>query len=199
MKGALSLLAVLGWAAALSQYGEPNMYPLLGGYAALVSAVILGTDATTRSLLVFDRRSVGSGLAVAAVMVAGTHLSFALATALHPEIAADVQGDYAATDIAGNWSVVPMVMMIVIAEELLWRGALMEHLGRTTTQKAALSVALYVAVQVVTGTWVIVALALVCGVLWTAQRLWARSLVSPLVTHLIWTPTVMVIWPVAGS
>jgi hypothetical protein len=40
-------------------------------------------------------------------------------------------------------------------------------------------------------------MALVCGAIWTAQRVYGdKSLVAPLIAHLIWTPTVIFFYPV---
>jgi hypothetical protein len=38
----------------------------------------------------------------------------------------------------------------------------------------------------------------VCGSLWTAQRHLTRSLLSPLIAHLIWTPIVILLYPVTS-
>jgi membrane protease YdiL (CAAX protease family) len=59
-----------------------------------------------------------------------------------------------------------------------------------------LSVASYAAAQIGTGSWILVLLALVCGTVWTLQRRWSRSLLSPLLAHLIWTPVVILLHPV---
>jgi membrane protease YdiL (CAAX protease family) len=62
----------------------------------------------------------------------------------------------------------------------------------------AISVATYAAAQFGTGSWIVMLLALVCGTLWTLQRQLTRSLLSPLLAHLIWTPTVILFYPVTS-
>jgi membrane protease YdiL (CAAX protease family) len=39
-------------------------------------------------------------------------------------------------------------------------------------------------------------LALVCGAVWTWQRRATGSMVAPLIAHLIWSPAVILLWPV---
>ena len=92
----------------------------------------------------------------------------------------------------------PWVLAIIVAEELLWRGALLETFARRVSPPAAmaLSVATYCVAQAGTGSWIVTLLALVCGTLWTLQRRLTRSLLSPLIAHLIWTPTVILLLPV---
>jgi membrane protease YdiL (CAAX protease family) len=59
-----------------------------------------------------------------------------------------------------------------------------------------LSVGIYVLAQAGTGSVVVALMALVCGTVWTVQRHYTNSLLSPLIAHLIWTPTVILLRPV---
>ena len=81
---------------------------------------------------------------------------------------------------------------------MLWRGALLDALRRylPVGTAAVLSTLCYAGAQLGSGSWLVVALAVVFGGLWTAQRLWTRSLLAPLLTHLAWTATVVAIAPV---
>jgi membrane protease YdiL (CAAX protease family) len=40
------------------------------------------------------------------------------------------------------------------------------------------------------------AMAGVCGSIWTLQRVYTDSLLSPLIAHLIWSPIVILLYPV---
>jgi hypothetical protein len=92
-----------------------------------------------------------------------------------------------------------VLLVAVVAEELVWRGLLVElltpRLGPGWTC-AAVS-ALYALPQVAAQTGVLVAVAFACGVVWTALRLAARNLVVPLVSHLVWSLVIFVLAPVA--
>jgi membrane protease YdiL (CAAX protease family) len=87
-----------------------------------------------------------------------------------------------------------------MAEELLWRGALLEALERRTSRLAAfaISVGSYALAQLGSGSWIVFALALVCGALWTLERLLTRSLLASAISHLIWTQTVILLHPVVA-
>lgn len=190
--------ALLGWAAVLTRFGSPDLYALLAGYAAVVVVALLAVDPDTRALFRVERRGVLLGLAGAGLMIAGTHVAFALAAALDPRVSEAVQANYATTGIAGNGAVVPLMLVVIVAEEVLWRGSAIECLRGLVSPRAAaaISIASYALVQLASGSWVVVALAAVCGVLWTLERLWTRSLVPPLITHAAWSVTVLVVAPV---
>jgi membrane protease YdiL (CAAX protease family) len=61
-----------------------------------------------------------------------------------------------------------------------------------------LSVASYAAAQLGSGSWIVMLLAIVCGTIWTLQRHFTRSLLAPLLAHLIWTPVVILLHPVTS-
>jgi membrane protease YdiL (CAAX protease family) len=87
---------------------------------------------------------------------------------------------------------------VVIAEELVWRGAALElRIPRVTSRVAAagLAVLLYVVPQLAGGAWLLVLAALGLGTLFTWQRVASGSLVRPLVTHAIWSISIFVLVP----
>jgi membrane protease YdiL (CAAX protease family) len=87
---------------------------------------------------------------------------------------------------------------IIIAEELLWRGALLHVLAQRVPASTAMAISIcsYALAQLGTGSWVVMLLAGVCGSIWTLQRRLTRSLSSSLLAHLIWTPIVIWLHPV---
>jgi membrane protease YdiL (CAAX protease family) len=198
LRRGLLAAALLGWGAVLTRFGSPDLYALLAGYAGALTIVLLGIDPDTRALFRVDRRGLLVGVAGAGLMIVGTHLAFAVVSALEPRVSDAVQANYATTGIAGNWTVVPLMLVVVLAEEVLWRGSLIEALRGVVSPPAgaAISIASYALVQLASGSWVVVALAAVCGALWTLERLWTRSLVPPLITHAAWSLTVLVVAPV---
>ncbi len=92
-------------------------------------------------------------------------------------------------------------MVVVVAEEVLWRGAFIGAGSRLVPRRVAaiLSVVTYAAVQLGTGSWVVVLAALVCGAFWSTERLVTGSLVASLVSHAIWTFAIIHFYPVTAS
>lgn len=88
----------------------------------------------------------------------------------------------------------------MIAEELLFRGAWLAALQRRIGRNAAfaVSVALYAAAQACTGSFIVGLLALCCGTIWTLERMATGSILASIVSHMIWTPIIIVLCPVMG-
>jgi membrane protease YdiL (CAAX protease family) len=80
----------------------------------------------------------------------------------------------------------------------LFRGAWPSTLRHYMPAPVAFGVSLvtYALAQAGTGSWIVVALAFACGTFWTLQRYYTGSLLSPLISHLIWSQTVLLLYPV---
>lgn len=78
-------------------------------------------------------------------------------------------------------------LVILTAEELLWRGAWIEalssHFGRGAA--GALSVLIYALTQLSSGSLILCLLAACCGAVWTVERHYSKSLFAPLLSHAI--------------
>lgn len=188
-------LGTVGWALVVGAVPPASIYAPLALYAAALTLIVGFLDRERLvPLLVPTPRALMFGVAGGVAMIIGTHLAFDAASALVPTIFERVQEDYATTDIAGNWRVVPMLLVVIVAEEVVWRGALLDT-DRSTKWMIA-SVATYTFAQIGFGSWVVVVLAIVCGVVWSVERYLAKSIVAPLVTHAIWNVAVLVADPV---
>ena len=192
MKNVVTAVGLLGWAVVVGTFKGPNVYVPLAIYAGIFAAVLIALE-PRRYAVRPDPRALVVGVAGAMVMIAGSYGSFALASSLFPSVHADVAADYATTNIGHNWAVLPMLVVVIVAEEVVWREALFDP--ARPWRSGSVSVALYVAVQIGFGSWVVFALAAVCGVLWTLQRAYTKSLVAPVLTHAIWNVTVLVAAP----
>jgi membrane protease YdiL (CAAX protease family) len=54
---------------------------------------------------------------------------------------------------------------------------------------------LYALPQAGSGSWLLMAVALGCGALWTLQREWTHGLLVPTITHLGWSLCLFVLVP----
>lgn len=143
-------------------------------------------------------QQVAIGLALGALMAAATHLLYVPLAARVPGVAAQVAALYAIFDVApGRGAVLPIVLVVVTAEELVWRGLTYGWLRTRLAPVGAIgcATALYAVPQLAGPSWVLLVAALGCGAVWTAQRALFGSLVVPLCTHLTWDLLVMGLFP----
>lgn len=136
------------------------------------------------------------GLAVGGALVGATYALFPPACALVPGLDDEVRELYRSA-LGAPRVVLATVAFVVIAEETIWRGALLGALRADHGPVAAvlLSAALYAAAQAGAGSVVLVAAAFGLGIVWGALALVTRGLFAPLVAHLVWTPIVLVLVP----
>lgn len=190
---------VLGWTLLMRQFGGADVYGVVGPYAITVLAVAwLLRARALRSWLEPSLKSVLVGVVSGVVMTIATYPVFRLAIELIPGLNHTVESLYAASRTTTLPVAMAWVSAIVLAEEVLWRGVLLDALEHRMGARAALglSVLSYALAQLGTGSWVVFALALVCGTLWTLERKLSDSLLAPLISHMIWTQTVILLYPV---
>ena len=196
----LMLGLIVGWGLLMQRFGTTaNIYAVMGPFALSVVLVVVALSSSKLARwLRPSARAVLSGIGVGVAMTLLTYPAYALLRALVPDVEPYVTSLYAAAHQTTLAEALPWTLAIIIAEELLWRGALLYVLARRVRPGLAIliSVGTYTAAQFGSGSWIVMLLALVCGTLWTLQRRLTRSLVSPLISHLIWTPTVILFFPV---
>lgn len=199
---AAGALLVLAWPFVLSSFGHDDVYAFMGPYGALVIALMLLLRRFESPLRGPRARSLPAGvvigLAVGAIMTAGTYAAFAVGTKMYPPLAARVADLYVDAHTRSLGSALAWTLVLIVAEELLWRGALLGVLQRRygATLAVGLSLVTYTAAQAGTGSFIVGLAALVCGAIWTAERVYTSSSVAPLVSHAIWTVTVIHLLPV---
>ncbi len=194
---ALVLLLTLGWAMLLGLVEGVAILPSLGLYSALVAALLIPLGGTrARQLLKPGSRDTAVGLLAGVLMVLLTYPTYALGAWLISSLRAEVAQLYQVTGVAAM-SAIPTVLVIVAAEELLFRGAVLDALrARWPRSKAAAgALVLYMIALGATRSWIVLALGFSCGVVWLLLRLWTRGLWAPILTHAIWSTTVFVLYP----
>ena len=91
----------------------------------------------------------------------------------------------------------PVLVLSIIAEELVWRGVLVDwcqprmNRGRTVL----LVTASYSLPIVFSGSWLLLLVAFGLGTVLAAQRLYCRTWIAPFITHLTWNMLVFVVHP----
>lgn len=184
--------------------GRHVVDPWLSSTGAAIVALVLSSLALrsgTGRLLSFDAHTATFAVALGVLMVIGTHLSFRGAIQLVPSLAEEVQRLYRdiSSGTPGRAVRVPLIVLIVAAEEILWRGVVIElchgRLSRGWIVWAA--TLLYALPQLIGGSWVLVAAATVTGTIFAWQRVLTGRLTDSLVTHTLWSVAVFSLLPLA--
>ena len=204
---ASSLVLSLLWAATfVVAVAHDRLYPLLGTMAVLVAVVsLLVAPALRRQLLLLRPRvvdvAVGAGFGV--VLVLATHVGFTLMSPHLPGLGADVAILYRVAAVTP--ARLAVVVVIAVAEELLWRGLLLDALQQRTGptgRVAGVDAAAVLGAAVVYGAaqagprsaWLVLA-GVGLGTVWGLMRVRSRGLWMPIAAHLVWTLTILGAWP----
>jgi membrane protease YdiL (CAAX protease family) len=90
-----------------------------------------------------------------------------------------------------------MMLLVIVGEEGVWRGAVQQrlagYLGRWPA--VAVTAVLYAIAHLPVGSPLLAVVALCCGLYWSHLAAWTGSLLCPLLTHAIWDVAVLVVWP----
>ncbi len=97
----------------------------------------------------------------------------------------------------GPINAMPILVLTVIAEELVWRGELVAWLQKrlTVVGTLAISTISYAVPIALSNSPLLVSFAICLGMLFTLQRIILRTWLAPLVAHLVWALLVLVAHP----
>lgn len=195
----VSLAATVGWALALGLGRATGALDrVLAAYALLLVVVLwaVARDALRR-LLVFRAGPALLGAALGVLLVAAAHVAYPVVAELLPFVGEGVDQVYGG--LSGSEALLTLAV-IAIAEELLFRGALVDGIAeRTSTARGyGIATGLYALAQGGAGIALLPPLALGFGVVFALERRLTGSLWAPLATHLVWTPSVAVLFPISG-
>jgi membrane protease YdiL (CAAX protease family) len=103
----------------------------------------------------------------------------------------------------GNISPIAIGLLLLFpigfGEEVYWRGYIQRRFSGRWGPKCAFAITtlVYTAVHVPTGNMMLVLAALTCGLFWGALYWRTGSIVPGLVSHMVWDPLVLVVFPIA--
>jgi len=139
------------------------------------------------------------GVAAGVAMAAATWLLYPISIELVPSIALEVPKLYELLrQPPGPVSAFPVLVLVVTAEELVWRGLAIDVFSRHANAAGAVLLAalLYTLPQVAFRSPLLVVVAFACGAVWGLLRVRTNGLTAPLLAHLIWDLLVFVLFPV---
>ena len=171
---------------------------LAGGFSILLIRLLSRVKATERWAASW--RSAVLGVAVGVAMAGATWLLYPISIELVPSIAVEVPKLYALLrQPPGTVSTFPVLVLVVTAEELVWRGLAIDVFSRYANQSGAVLLAalLYTLPQIAFRSPLLVFVAFLCGVVWGVLRARTDGLTASLLAHLIWDILVLVLFPVA--
>jgi membrane protease YdiL (CAAX protease family) len=140
------------------------------------------------------------GVAAGVAMAAATWLLYPISIELVPSIALEVPKLYELLrQPPGPVLAFPVLVLVVTAEELVWRGLAIDVFSRHANAAGAVLLAalLYTLPQVAFRSPLLVVVAFACGAVWGLLRVRTNGLIAPLLAHLIWDLLVFVLFPVA--
>jgi membrane protease YdiL (CAAX protease family) len=203
-RGSLPTLVLLGfltlvWFLLTQRFGSGDIYAVIGPYACAVSILLIGLQPRAVADWLKPRwRAIGIGLGVGVAMTVLTYPVFRLAVSVVPSLDGHVQSLYSGARSTTLPKALAWVVSVILAEELLFRGALPDALSRHVAERSAYAISLvaYALAQLGTGSLIVASMAVVCGCIWTVERRLTGSLLAPLISHLLWTPCVILLYPV---
>lgn len=195
---AVAVVAVASWMCGAALSRRIGIWSGIGVAALLVfGAVVVLEGRSVMARLHATAASVGLGAVGGLAMSVATTLLYPLARRLDPAVERQAAELYVAFRAAPGWKVALMLPLVIAAEEVVWRGVVQGAARRSLGQVPAVlaSAGLYALAHAPTGSPLLTAVALACGVYWGALAAFTGSLAAPLLAHLIWDLAVLVVRP----
>jgi membrane protease YdiL (CAAX protease family) len=192
--GRFALAVVAAWLAGGVLAGPAGMWGGLGVTAVLLGAVVVVRDpAVARGWLTPGVGPALLGVAAGVATAAAAHFLYPIAAGTLAWIARDTAALYAAFAAVPAVAAAPALLVIVLGEELVWRGLVLDVLGQRLRPVGTVlaGAALYAVGLAPTGSPVLVTAAFCCGLCWCALRAVTGGLVAPVLAHLVWDAVVL--------
>jgi len=189
-------LTALVWVAGFLILRLRGSWVPLAVLASVLAMSVAARDHQLRELLVPSPSRLLWGLLAAGAMIGTTYLLYPPAAQALPGFARATAGLYAllsAKQLPGAVAVL-LICATATAEEVLFRGRLLEGAG-APWRNYALATAFYALLHLGSGSFTLVAIALVCGAFWGGLRVLSGSLVPSIVAHVLWDLSILVIHP----
>lgn len=168
---------------------------------AIASSICLLSAAAVRTWpnMRLSLQHVITGAVTALLLAAGSWAFAPLAVSAVPALKTELQGLLGTLQWApGPTRASPILLLTVVTEELVWRDCLVRLFpARTPGWQIVLACTLTYAVPIsVSGSWLLVLVALGLGPILVIQRLRSGTWMLPLVTHAAWSLLLFVVHPI---
>lgn len=195
----MGFLAAIGWFVAMwvgHQVGRLDMI-LVAFSLVICGAIWLLRRTDFARWFCFRGRALLEGALVGLFLVVAAHFVYPFLPRWFPFVETGVQQALHSLSTDSAWATLPL---IAFTEEILFRGLLLDEMIEKWGARIAypVSVLFYAGAQSGAGIALLPGLAFGFGAVFAFERYRTRGLWAPLVTHLIWTPSVVVFFPIAG-
>ena len=195
----LAPIIVIAWLAATAFVPDVRLGIAIVGIGG--GAIVLALEAGFfRRMLTPSIKLVGIGLTAAVVMIVATYGLYPIVAHAIPGVALSTHELYAnkLRIPHPNAMVLLVTGLIVIGEELLWRGVVQEAVQsvpvwgrRGGLLSVPVSAVIYGLSHILIGSTLLTIVAVICGLFWSTIRLRTHSLLPALIAHLIWDMTIL--------
>ena len=184
----LAPACVVAWVIAASGTRWFGIWAALGGVAIGLGVVVLVVDRQTRATLRPGLTALAVGALGGGLMVGATYVLYPWVIHVAPVVGDETERLYDLFRAPPQLLASLALVVVVVGEELVWRGAVQHALVRRFGPWSGVAIAaiLYSLAHAPVGSPMLVVAALLCGLMWGALRLVSGSLVPTLVAHLVW-------------
>jgi membrane protease YdiL (CAAX protease family) len=188
---------VLVWAAAAAAARVVGIWAAIGPAAVVLAGVALRAWPGRLAGGGSWRDAVTWGVPAGLVMVAGTYLLHGPVTAALPWLREDIAGLYVAFDGPGRLVAAVAMPVVVLCEEIVWRGAMFAALpaGLGRAARVGLATLVYAAAHAPVGSPGLVMACVGAGLCWSVLRVVSGRLAPVVVAHLVWDAAVLIFFP----
>lgn len=200
--------SVVVWLSAFLVLRETGSWTVFAFVGPVLATLILVLDGDARTLLRPTPTALAAGLGLGVLMVVATHGAYALLAPLLPDTSLATFRLFGLLNVPGFSPLHRALLIVLIAssEEVIFRGPLMgkvrdataaEPLDLRYEARRVLVFAMIYALGTLTlQSALLVLTAFCCGIAWGALRVATRSLLAPVLAHVVWDLGVLVVWQV---
>ena len=201
--GAFVLATCIGaFCVAMGLRAELNVW-IGTGSAAATSVLLLWRFARPTGDLLRGGSLLGGvvlGVAVGVAMSVATWVLYPLAIEVLPPVEVEVETLYGLLrEPPGPIRAFPLLLFVVGAEELVWRGLAVDVFAPKfgPWRASVIAALLYTLPQIAFRSPLLIVVAFLCGLVWGGLRVRTGGLTAPFVAHVVWDALVFVVFPVA--
>jgi membrane protease YdiL (CAAX protease family) len=199
-------IALAVWLTGFAWVARTGNWTVLAVLQVLAAARLVAGDPVTRRLLRPSSFATAIGFSAGLLSIVLTYVLYFPFSELLPDFPRAVRDLYAIMNSAGydRWALVSIILVVIAAEEIVWRGRMLErgvggspHPLAWKVAQSLLFGAIYAAAHYTSGSGLLVFVAFAFGAAWALLRILTGSLWAPLVAHVLWDMAVLMVWPVS--
>jgi membrane protease YdiL (CAAX protease family) len=191
-------IAAALWLAGFVILRRANTFLPLTVGAVSLAAVFLARDPALRATLTPSPRAILFGGAIGVAMIAATYPIYTAAATAWPALTQQTAALYALLGPDRYSPAIAAALLSVTAasEEVIFRGRLLPA-GGASWLRCLIPTLVYALAHATSGSWLLIAVAFVCGFFWAAVRVLTGSLLAPVVVHVAWDLCILLLCPLS--